>query len=226
MKRISLFLFVAIILVFCIPQSYASGNYARISDNCYLYRNPKVENSATGIICMLEPTYFCQILADYNDTMYKVSYSNIIGYVQKDKVKEVVDTPKVPYPTGITITTSLKCYMRKYPYISSDNILCTVPQNTSDITYIARTIGDTDMDLYGNTWFLCKYGNVTGYIYSGYTKGVDTIMPNIETVSYIKPVDNGRILPIPATYCIVLLLVILLPISIIFYFLYKPYKIK
>ena len=226
MKRITLIFVIILMICFQIDFSYASGNYARITQSCYLYKTSTITNSIDDIVCILEPTYFCQILADYNDSMYKVSYAGVTGYVQKTKVKQVMDTPKVPYPSGVKITTTLKCYLRNSPIISSENVICTVPKDTSNISYIAKTIGEVDMDLYGNTWFLCSYNNVTGYIYSGYTSGIDTIMPNVETVSYLEPVDKGRILPIPATYCIILLLIILLPTSLIFYFLYKPYKIK
>lgn len=206
--------------------SYADETYGQIISSSDIYRSSNLEDSVTNIICSLEPSYYVKIIMDYSQDAYKVMYFNEMGYVKKSVIKQVFGTPITPYPSNIYISINKKCYFRSSPIVSKSNTLSILDINTQ-INYIGTANGDEVMDLNGNIWYYCSYENITGYVYSGYTDGVSSIMPNLEQLSFIKNVDNLDTLnPLSDTSCILLIIVILIPVLLMLYMLYRPNKKK
>ena len=60
-------------------------NFARIEKTSEIFRTNSTSTSIDNIICLAEETYFVEIISDY-DTLYKVEYNGIIGFIKKTDV--------------------------------------------------------------------------------------------------------------------------------------------
>ena len=89
----------------------ADSNYARIEKTTELFKNNSTDTSLINIICLIEETYFVEIIADY-DNLYKVSYNGVTGFVKKSAVKKISDTPTTAYPYNIQIVMNSNCNLR------------------------------------------------------------------------------------------------------------------
>ena len=70
-----------LIIILLILISYSNSNsliakadssYARIENTTELFKSNSIDTSLENILCLIEETYFVEIIADY-DTLYKVS---------------------------------------------------------------------------------------------------------------------------------------------------------
>ena len=202
----------------------ATDQYARLTHNAPLYKTSSADQNNYGIWCEMEATYFVQIILDFNESLYKVRYANMTGYVEKDAVTLVYSTPQNPYPNNIIITIASSCYLRSTPTIQASNTLTTLSKGTT-VTFIGKVDSETIMDFNGPTWYLVSYQDLIGYVYCGYTEKVGTIMPNIEQVTVAKPnTSEVGITPFSNVQSMWLVLLALIPTIAILYFIYKPNK--
>ena len=100
------------------PAYDTSVNLYKIADNSDIF---------TDIICIVEKSYFVEIISEYKD-YYKVNYNNITGYIKKADVVIVKDKPTTPFPTNIKITMGNTCNLRSSPTTktSTNNIIATI----------------------------------------------------------------------------------------------------
>lgn len=235
MKKIVLSFF---LLLICISTcnlyqntAYASSNYAQIiNSGCYLYKSANIKTSITNVWCEIENTYFVELLTDYNDNFYKANYNSIIGFIKKIDIKKVTSTPYSPYPSGINveIKDSGGCYLRSSPEskIIENNVITTLSKGESNILFIGKIDGDESIDLKGNLWYLVKFGNNIGYIYSDYVKSKVTLFPNIEQMTYVDNSTYSTLLnPLTNKTTLAIVIIILCPTFIILILLFKPRKI-
>ena len=82
-------IFAILISLMHVPDTYCATRYAQVMDETYLYRSSSTEHSATNIVCIMERSYFCTILVDYDANLFKVSYAGFEGYAKKADLKEV-----------------------------------------------------------------------------------------------------------------------------------------
>lgn len=205
-----------------------TSGYAQIvSEVCYLYRNPTSNPDIDNIWCEIEKSYFVEILNDYNDDFFKVNYNSVVGFVAKDDVKEVVSAPISPFPSNINvnINSTSGCYMRSSPIskTTTNNIIHTLDKGTSNILFIGYSYGDECVDLKGNLWYLVKYNNDIGYIYSDFVEKKITLYPNVEEVSYIiKDMSSTMLNPLSDTSTLIVVVLILIPCIFILILLFIP----
>lgn len=209
--------------------SFAESKFAKVLESTNLYKYSSTSDEINNIICIVEKTYFVEIISEMND-LYHVNYNGIKGYVKKNDVKEITNTPSTPYPYNIKITIGTDCNFRSSPTIKSNynNIITTLNAGENNLIFIGRIFSDEAIDFGGRTWYFVKYNGEYGYIYNKYIKSITPIYENTEKVSY--KTENTVTLTNPITHTPTLIIIILLfiPCIIILFILYLPrkYKIK
>ena len=217
------------ILIACLPTRSiivnASSEYARALNSVNLYKIADNSDIFTDIICIVEKSYFVEIISEYKD-YYKVNYNNITGYIKKADVVIVKDKPTTPFPTNIKITMGNTCNLRSSPTTktSTNNIIATINSTETNIEFIGRIFAEEAIDFGGTTWYYVKYNDSYGYIYNKYIKNITPIYENKE-ISFEKEttvIDNSN--PINNLTSIIIIAILLLPSIIILFILYLPRK--
>jgi len=205
----------------------ASTDYARAISSVNLYKIADNTDVFTDIICIIEKTYFVEIISEYKD-YYKVNYNNITGYVKKADVVLVKDKPTTPFPNNIKITMGKTCNLRSTPTTksSTSNIISTINSGETNIEFIGRIFAEEAMDFCGTTWYYVKYNNNYGYIYNQYIKNITPIYENKEISIEKDNININTDNPINNVTSIILVAILILPSIIILFILYLPRKIK
>lgn len=229
-------LLIMLISCFCLQmlfakQFFVSANsqietYARITNNTtYLYKTATENENVENKLCLLAQTFFVKVLTNYNENFYKVQYSNLTGYVKKQEVQLVNEIPKTPYPSlqTITIKNNVSCYLRSTPKVKGaiSNIITIIPSG-ANVTYIGKIIGEEAIDLQGNIWYLVKYNDNLGYIYSFYSNTFLPTQTNNEVTTLKLSAPSTTLNPLSNTTSIIIIVAILLPLVLILFLLYKP----
>lgn len=212
-----------------VPLVYAkSPHYAQIKNSStYIYKSAELNESISNKLCLVENSYFVKILNNFNDIFYKVEYNGITGYVKKENVTLINNTPNKPYPNDIYFNIkNTSCYFRSSPKIkdSINNTICTIAAGTKNLRYIGKIIGEEAIDFNGTIWYLTEFNGVLGYVYSAYTTAITTIFENTEQVSLFTGYDYSKVNPLTNTTCIFVILVTLIPFLIILFLIYLPRK--
>lgn len=232
MKRLLKFICLLLILSTCsfpIKITASSLGYAQVKNSTtLLYRTSQIDESLSNVFCYLEESYFVEILSEAENDFYKVYYNGVIGYVKKNKVERVSETPKKPYPNNIYFDIAdNKCYLRSLPKSSENNVITTLNSSTKSMRYIGKISGEESIDFTGSTWYLTEYEGQIGYVYFGYTENLNTIFPNVEKVSHLSNSNAlDRMNPLSNTTCIIVIGCILLPCLFIMFLMFKPKRIK
>lgn len=198
--------------------------YARAIDgNVNLYKLSTEDNSIGNILCLVEKTYFVEILSE-TASDYKVNYNGVVGYVKKDDVTKVSGTPTTPFPTGIQLKLGSNCNLRSTPTTKSvaSNVISTLNKNESNITFIGRVFSEEVIDFGGNTWYYVICNGEKGYIYNQYLKSASPIYPNTEEISEYKASDFVAISPISTPTNIITIILLFIPCIAILIILYLP----
>ncbi len=233
MKKIfytTAFLFVLIFNVLLVNFNFDKVNasdkiYAQIKNsNTYLYKSAELSNGNNNVICLLEKTYFVEILSKTNEICYKVNYLDLVGYVSCSDVELVNETPMVPFPTNIKfdVYDLNNCYLRSSPEVINTNIIITINKGTKSLTYLGKIFGEEVVDFGGNVWYLAKYNDTIGYIYSKYTTNLNAIYPNTEKVTNLYNTFTKTFNPLSNFNCLLIIFLTLIPAVIILYLMYKP----
>ena len=223
---IKLILFLFTFISFCYVPSItfcSDNNYARIIDNhTYLYKTASDDNNIKNIICILENTYYVEILLIYDEDFYKVSYNGVSGFVLRNKVKKVSSTPLTPFPKDIKMMTiNNNIYLRSTPEKSNNN-LSIIPSNCTNLKYIGKAYGEQLDDFRQNLWYYVEYENVCGYVYSEYIVSVSDIYPNVEEISFLNTNDFDEVInPLSDTSCLALITIMLIPMLLVIFLIYK-----
>ena len=236
-----IFLLISLILFLIFPNTvftsasqYTTYTYAQINnDNTYLYKTCS-STSLTNAYFSLPKTYFVLLISNMDENFYKAQYKDVVGYVLKDDVTPIAETPKTPYPENLTFRT----------YSSDGTNVLSSPFNTStptivekinvleEVQYYGQIIGDEFISNRGYVWYYCKTNNNNyGYLYKGLCDNLTTIIPNNEIVTPItNPFayeDNSylyNLIDMPIWLKIILLLLVCLPSLGIMYLLFNPIK--
>lgn len=226
---VSFILIVITFISFCYcPYTLCSDNYARIIDNhCYLYKTASDDNNIKNIICIMENTYYVEILLIFDEDFYKVNYNGINGFVLRNKVKRVNEKPNNPFPQNIKmLTTNNNVYLRSSPEKANNNITI-VPSNCANLKYIGKVYGEQLDDFRQNLWYYVEYQGIYGYIYGDYIVSISNIYPNIEELSFLNDNDFDDIInPLSDETSTFIIILMLLPMILIIFLLYKKPKPK
>ena len=225
MRNIIIYLIIVAISTHNFGICYANmSNFARVTSYyTYIYKTKSFLEDYNNILCLAETTYFVKILEN-TDTYCKVEYNGIVGYVDLDKITKVSGTPLMPYPNNVTIVTANTCNLRSSPKTEENNILTTIPKNTTSLTFIGRTIGEEAIDFGGNTWYYVKYNSTYGYIYNKYVESISSIFKNTETLDETINLESPKN-PITSVETITYIIILSIPFLVILCILYiKPIK--
>ena len=172
----------------------ASTQYALIvTSNATLLREPTLEGLENVYFCLPE-TYFVTVLhADYTDTLHKVRYRDMVGYIKKSDVSLVDYTPASVYPEAVTLRIHVDATavnVRARPDHDTATVVYTLPQGASGIEYYGVTAG-TEIGSNGNAWYYVKItpstdSVVRGYVYAPYVM-LESSIPPVNDTSAITP---------------------------------------
>lgn len=222
MKTICLIL----LIIIATPVTFSSGNYAMIKDDpAYLYVSPDDSSDVKNIICVMEDTYYVEILNTFDEKFYRVNYNGATGYVLRSAVRKVDGIPNTPFPNFVTLkTVSNNTYLRSSP-LKSNNALTIIPSNCTELEYIGYVYGEQVDDFRDNIWYYVKYLDIYGYIYGEYVTSISPIPQNVEQLSFLsdyEPLVN----PLSNGLCILIVIVLTIPTFLILYLLYRKPKRK
>ena len=203
-----------------------SKQYARaISGNINLYRLSVEDNNIENILCLVEKTYFVEIISDNVDS-YKVNYNGIVGYIKKNDVVIVQNEPTTPFPVNIKITIGSNCNLRSTPttHPSTNNIISTIYSGETDLTYIGRIFAEESIDFGGTTWYYVSFNGQRGYVYNKYIKSITPIYPNNEETIIKSESNFTQVSPLSETNNIIIIILLFIPCMAILFILYLPRK--
>ena len=228
-KFISVLIIFAISFYFSNPTicNASTSKFARIEKTTEIFKSNSTEQNLNNILCLAEATYYVEIISDY-DSLYKVNYNGITGFIKKTDIKEVVNTPITPYPYNIKMSINSNCNLRSTPTTKSDtnNVISTIYTTSENITFIGRVVGEEAIDFGGNTWYyVCFEGNY-GYIYNNYVKSITPIYQNTETFTYATNLSNTIDNPIKDPPSLIIMCILAIPLFAVLYILYLPKKRK
>jgi len=207
--------------------------FARIKyNNVLLYKTPTQNNDYSNVYCLLEPTYFVEILKEENKLFFLVNYLDLTGFVQKNQVECIKETPVTPYPSNITFNTTnySNVVLRNKPVIEEENSILVLEPNTS-LLYYGKIVGESATPSQGNVWYYCKYNTnenvVKGYVYSALTHNFKTIEENLEisTISeYGVLSEVNALLQINPKFHFLLIIITVLPSLVLIVLFFKGGK--
>ena len=213
------------------PINYVSADsifYAQIlTSECYLYRTPSDNTNYSNVYFIIEPSYFVQLLSDYDDNFYKAKYIDKIGYVKKSQVQCVDGSPKTPYLTNISfrVYSNISREMQDIPYSSTNNpnLVEYLPMYCNDIIYYGKVYGESAIQARTNIWYYCKY-TITGqcgYVYSDACDQMSTIVKNNEKLPYIdapiwktETVESNQLIKVGSKSYKITILLICIPFAV------------
>lgn len=230
MKKLYLCLcLILIILLTPLDSINVSANtrYARVVQSTNLFRTPDDNNNISNIYCLAEETYFVEIISEHNE-FFRVLYNNVTGYVKRNDVKEISNTPSTPYPYNIKMVIANNCNLRSTPTTNSstNNILSTIYSGEENLTFIGRIYSEEAIDFGGTTWYYVNYNGTYGYIYSRYLKSITPIYKNVEDVTFLSDSQEHISNPITHTPSLILIIVLLVPCIGLLLILYLPKRTK
>ncbi len=198
--------------------------YAKILDNCKLYKTSAMSEDISECYFYLPATYFVSIISCINDDIYQVQYSSFVGYVFSSHINKVSFTPIEPELKNITFGISQNAGTQIWtcPSDSKGNKLTTIPAGTSNIEYISSTAGDIPIGGTVNLWYYARYtptSNSTkvyeGYIYSEATCNLTNIPNNLEVEIEENSPNLDNSISIDKPLKIVLIILICTPFVIL-----------
>ena len=221
-----------------ISQANSTNGYALVkNNNCYLYKyiveNPLFSNK----YFLLEKTYYVKVIENADENFYKVEYNDITGYVKKNEIEFVKETPENPFLENITfdIYSGSSVELRNEPSTQGGvgSIITTIPAGQKNLFYYGKIAGEESIKGLGNIWYYCSYTlsngvSVKGYVYSPLTINLSAINENNEQLTTVSvknyvPINSLLYLNLSTKNIIIILLSI--PSLFVVYLFVKPTKI-
>lgn len=236
-------IFLFFIFLFCVlstplkvnAYSYTNFVYARIeTSGVYLYKSA----NSTGLenaYFELPKSYFVLLVSNIDSNYYKAQYKDVVGYVKKNEVSPVAETPKEPYPKEVKFWV--------YASDGKEVKSCTFDSNNpkvlgdvavmQELDYYGEMIGDEFIKGRGFTWLYCKTENFAGYLYKGLCDVSKNFKENQEVVTKISEpfLDKDdsylyNLVDMSPFLKIVLIMLVTLPCFLLVYLLFKPFNIN
>ena len=211
----------------CYAENESESLYAKVLDDCILFKNKEMIYNFDSIYFQIPKSYFVLILETISEKCLKVQYGNYIGFIDSSKIEIAKFTPIVKTLDGIKfdIKENVGTKIWQYP-TSSSNVLVTLSAGTKDIVYIASISGDVPVGGKSDVWYYVIYTpsydstNVyEGYVYSENTTNLSNIIFNAET----NPIEisdeiqeNEKLIFISSTIKTIVIAVVVIPIILFF----------
>ncbi len=220
----------------CVEASQPNTYYAKVLfEQVYLYKTPVEDNSINNLYFELPKTYFVELLNKSGD-FYYARYLNFKGYVKKDSVQAVSNTPTNPFLTNINFRVYAELSQKLYSLPSTQNstLIQNIPHLTKNITYLGKLNGECLIQGRTNIWYFCKYTldkDYYGYVYSDFCDEMNEINQNNEEVTFIanptfeKNVEPTKTIPITSNYVSIIIGLISIPALIFIFLILKGTKI-
>ena len=163
-------------------------------EQVYIYKTPTNDNSISNIYFEIPKTYFVELLSNANENFYYAKYCNVTGYVKKESVQAVANTPNTPFLDNLNfrVYADLSRNIRTEPNVSSNtsSLVASVPLYSRNLTFYGKILGENLIEGRTNIWYYCKYSADTdyyGYVYSDFCDELPLTFPtNTEEVTYIS----------------------------------------
>jgi len=234
-------IFLIFILIFNSTISYVNAAnqntfYAKILfDEVYLYKSPVENNDCSNIYFELPKTYFVELISQH-ENFYQARYLNFTGYVKKDSVQAVSNTPINPFLNNITfrVYAELSQHMQTSPTdINSENIITKIPYLSNNITYLGKINGESLIQGRTNVWYFCKYTSdqdYYGYVYSDFCDEMTSIQANTEDVTFItnptfEKAPENKTIPITNNAVSIIIGILSIPALIFIFLIIKGTRI-
>lgn len=211
----------------CYAENESESLYAKVLDDCILFKNKEMIYNFDSIYFQIPKSYFVLILETISEKCLKVQYGNYIGFIDSSKIEIAKFTPIVKTLDGIKfdIKENVGTKIWQYP-TSSSNVLVTLSAGTKDIVYIASISGDVPVGGKSDVWYYVFYTpsidstNVyEGYIYSENTTNLSEIVLNNETNPVVISSENKtdeKLIYISTTIKTIVIIIIAVPIILFF----------
>lgn len=200
-------------------------SYAKILENCYLYKTNSMSPDINNIYFCLPETYFVSVLSSETNNILKVRYSSYVGYCYSNTLSIVSFTPNICDLNGITfdIHAVAGTQVWSLPSDTKGVKYTTIPAGTTKIEYIASTSGDIPIGGTTNLWYYARFTPAShttsvyeGYIFSEATTNLSNIANNLETEPIVDPPNLDSTITINGALKVVLIILICLPFAILF----------
>ena len=166
------------------PISIPSSSYALILPECVIYLDEQTQTP----LFTLPQNYFVQILEE-GETVHKVSYLDIVGYVKAECTTSVDYVPLNKYPQNISSSVfndGNTVTLRSSPFVLDDNIISRLSDGER-VAFYGERLGDNQIPILGSSWYYVKTeSGKVGYIYNLYLSP-PTIPDNDYTAREVAP---------------------------------------
>ena len=162
-------------------------------EQVYFYKAPINDDSTANVYFEIPKTYFVELLNNANENFYYAKYSTLTGYVKKESVQAVANTPNKPFLDNLNfrIYADLSRELRSEPNVSSSSslLIASIPLYSRNLVFYGKITGENLIEGRTETWYYCKYladVEYFGYVYSDFCDELPTTLPvNTEEVTYI-----------------------------------------
>lgn len=211
--------------MFCNATQTSKITYAKILENCLLFKTSSMSTDISNVYFCLPQTYFVSILSNISENIIKVQYSSYIGFCYADYISVVSFTPSIVELSNITFDINQLAGTQVWSSPSDVKGIkyTTIPAGTTQIEYIASTTGDIPLGGTVNLWYYARFtpaSNTTsvyeGYIYSEATNNLSNIPNNLEVETIIDNPLQENTISIDGAFKVVLIILICLPFAILF----------
>lgn len=207
--------------------------YARVENSStYFYSFPQ-DNISDNALFVIPESYFVLLLSNFNDSFYKAQYRDLVGYVLKDEVSPVAETPQNPFLEDFTFWVFSSDGRNLYSVpSSSDGMVTTTAVLHEEIDYYGAISGEEMVSGRGTTWFFCKVNDIYGYLYEGLCDTASTVTLNTEVVTYVSnPFEDDNsylynLVEMTSGLKILVLFLLIVPALFLIYLLFKPFKLE
>lgn len=215
--------------------------YAQISKDSQVFLYSLPTKLKDNRMFVLPCTYFVELIKNANDEFYYARYNDLYGYVIKNEVKPVKNTPTSPFLVNINFRVFVPsgANLRTSPYNNGTlNLIYSIPFLDSNLMYYGISYGEEAISKKGQTWYYCKYfaGNqtYTGYLYAPLCDDLSVITDNTESVEFLDNITfddetittSGEVFKgLSSTTTTIIIIAISLPCLLFIYLLFKPTKL-
>lgn len=207
--------------------------YARVEDSStYFYTFPQKSVSDNALFILPE-SYFVLLLSNFNDAFYKAQYRDLVGYVLKDEVSPVAETPNNPFLQNFSFWVFSSDGRNVYNSPTSKNsTVTTTVELQAPVDYYGIMSGEEMVSGRGTTWYFCKANDKFGYLYEGLCDTLSTFTLNTEQVTNIENpfIDNDfylySLVEMTSGLKILVLFLLIVPALFLIYLLFKPFKLE
>lgn len=214
-------------------NSLTTYAYARVENSStYFYSFPQ-RNISDNALFVIPESYFVLLLSNFNDYFYKAQYRDLVGYVLKDEVSPVAETPENPFLENFTFWVFSSDGRNVYSTPSSINGTVTTRVDLhQQANFYGAISGEEMVSERGTTWYYCNVNDTFGYLYEGLCDTSSTVSLNTEVVTYVSnPFEDDdsylyNLVEMTSGLKILVLFLLIFPALFLIYLLFKPFKLE